>query len=335
MSKSMSKTQRFAQGGKALAAVEGLVKGRNQLAPGTTMVPLDEIDPDLTNSRPILRLFDWNNPRNLDSEHPRYAAMKEELARIEDLAQNIKKQGQLQPVTLRHKGERHELIIGHRRFLAMKLLGQPSVWAALPRSISAAHAQFAENYHRADVDLQGRIEAIEKVLAEEGLFPLDTSSYQAGVEGRQKAVQTLVAAGAMGERAAYQYVRIVNASSDVRQAIADGRISSLQQASELAELEGEALEHALSGETADDHEGGHKQQEPEKSPAEAPPKRRGRKPTAVSVRVKNTHVVRQLVHHVMGADAFPHIDWNDYSSAQQALQEMLEHLEQRLNDEAP
>lgn len=304
-------------------------------ATAALMIDIDLIDPDPANSRPALRDFDWSDPRNLDPQHPRYEEMKAELEIIEELAANIETTTQLQPVILRHRGERYELVVGHRRLLAMKLLGRSSIFATLPRSLSVARAQFAENYHRRDLDLAGKLEAVERLLTEDGIVPTDAEGYTEKAKWREQAVKCLVDAGALSERQAFRYVRVIDATPDVKKAIADGRLSNLKHAVDLCDLEGAELEEALLALTGQGQDpGANIDETPAPKVKKEAPQRRGRPQTAVSVRVKNTNVVKTLVEQVMGSDAFPHVDWSDYSSAQKAFQQMLKHLEKRLSDGA-
>ncbi len=68
------------------------------LGPRIRMIQVDKIDP---------------NPRQARSE----------LGDIEDLMKSIKLKGILEPILVRPKGERHEIIAGERRFIAAKKIG--------------------------------------------------------------------------------------------------------------------------------------------------------------------------------------------------------------------
>ena len=80
---------------------------------------------------------------------------------IEELAQSIKQIGVQQPVMVFQKGDRYELIIGQRRYLASKLAGEkeiPAVITSAKSSTDAAIASFSENIHRLDLDYRDKME---------------------------------------------------------------------------------------------------------------------------------------------------------------------------------
>lgn len=73
---------------------------------------------------------------------------------ISDLAADIKKHGLIQPITLRPKGERYEVVAGHRRFRATKLAGLPTIRAVV-MDITEEEAdgiKVRENLYRVDIN---------------------------------------------------------------------------------------------------------------------------------------------------------------------------------------
>jgi ParB family chromosome partitioning protein len=94
---------------------------------------------------------------------------------LADLAENIKKQGVLQPILLRPTDDGYELIAGERRLRAAKIAGLDMIPAYI-REMSdeeAENAQFSENVHRKnltqieeakklqrDIDRLGSVEAV-------------------------------------------------------------------------------------------------------------------------------------------------------------------------------
>ena len=72
---------------------------------------------------------------------------------IKELAESIREQGLLQPILLRSNGNRYELIAGHRRLLAHKVLGLTSI-ESIARKMTDAEAILAravENLQRVDL----------------------------------------------------------------------------------------------------------------------------------------------------------------------------------------
>ena len=72
---------------------------------------------------------------------------------IKELAESIREQGLLQPILLRKKGVRFELIAGHRRLLAVKSLGIVEIEAIVKEMTDeqAVLARAVENLQRVDL----------------------------------------------------------------------------------------------------------------------------------------------------------------------------------------
>jgi ParB family chromosome partitioning protein len=83
-------------------------------------------------------------------------AMRTELDRdgLFDLAENIKANGLINPITVRRKGDRYEVVAGHRRLSACKIAGKIKV-SCVVRDLDdrqTFEVMAAENLERADVD---------------------------------------------------------------------------------------------------------------------------------------------------------------------------------------
>lgn len=72
---------------------------------------------------------------------------------LEDLAADIRRRGILQPVLLRPRGDRFELVFGARRFRAAKLAGLSSILATVRElsDVEVLETQLVENAKRSDV----------------------------------------------------------------------------------------------------------------------------------------------------------------------------------------
>jgi len=95
------------------------------------------------------------NPRN-----PRRSFSTEAL---NQLAQSMKRDGQLQPVVVRRVGSAWQLIAGERRWRAAKLAGISEV-AAIQRETDdegAFRLSLVENIHREDLSHQEKVEALD------------------------------------------------------------------------------------------------------------------------------------------------------------------------------
>lgn len=89
---------------------------------------------------------------------------------IRELASSIRQQGLIQPITVRPLGGHFEIVAGHRRFKACKLLR----WRAIPAIVrpltdkDAFEIQLAENIHRLTMDPVEEAEAFRKYILEYG-----------------------------------------------------------------------------------------------------------------------------------------------------------------------
>src|SRR5438477_11767463 len=95
------------------------------------------------------------NPRN-----PRRTFSDEGLRQ---LAESMKRDGQIQPVVVRRVGSTWQLIAGERRWRAARLAGLPSV-AAVQREATdevAFRLALVENIHREDLSHQEKVEALD------------------------------------------------------------------------------------------------------------------------------------------------------------------------------
>jgi len=81
---------------------------------------------------------------------------------IDELADSIRKIGVQQPVMVIRKGERYELIIGQRRFLACKKAGEDEIPAVITKVKDRTEAiikSFSENIHRRNLDYRDKMQA--------------------------------------------------------------------------------------------------------------------------------------------------------------------------------
>ena len=87
-----------------------------------------------------------------DPENP----MRSELDRetIFELAESIKREGLINPITVRPKGDRFEVVAGHRRFVACKLAGLSTISCVVRKLTDeqAVEIMVHENLERLDVD---------------------------------------------------------------------------------------------------------------------------------------------------------------------------------------
>ena len=120
---------------------KALGKGLDALIPHGVM---ETLDAERISHIPLDRIL--ANP-----QQPRKRFDKE---RIQSLAESIRSDGILQPVVVRRKGDRYELVMGERRIQAARLAGVPTV-PAIVRAVAEADAlrlALVENLQREDLN---------------------------------------------------------------------------------------------------------------------------------------------------------------------------------------
>jgi ParB/RepB/Spo0J family partition protein len=107
------------------------------------------------------------NKIDLTKRNPRSTFDEE---KFKELVESIRERGLLQPLVCREKIDRFELIAGHRRYEAAKILGLPTV-PIIVRNSSDEDVQFdqiIENLQREDLSAEDKFQAF-KILREQGL----------------------------------------------------------------------------------------------------------------------------------------------------------------------
>lgn len=100
--------------------------------------------------------------------NPNQPRMRYDYDELEGLAQSIRENGILQPITVRQKGERYELVAGERRLRAARLIGMtkiPSLIVEIDDRNSAVYA-LLENLQRQDLGFFEEAQAIERLIRE-------------------------------------------------------------------------------------------------------------------------------------------------------------------------
>jgi len=101
---------------------------------------------------------------------PSQRNLRKKLGAIEDLAESIRTYGLLQPLVVRRAERHYELVAGHRRFEAIKLLN----WAQVPALVRDESADDAylltltENLQRVDLSPKEEAVSLEVLVRERG-----------------------------------------------------------------------------------------------------------------------------------------------------------------------
>ncbi|MCX6563339.1 MAG: ParB/RepB/Spo0J family partition protein [Candidatus Aminicenantes bacterium] len=110
-------------------------------APLVRMIPLDRIEP---------------NPRQARSE----------LGNIDELVNSIKSKGVLEPIIVRPRGEKYEIIAGERRFVASKNAGQKEI-PCIEMNVTdneAMEISLIENLQRKDLDVFEEADGLKALM---------------------------------------------------------------------------------------------------------------------------------------------------------------------------
>jgi len=87
---------------------------------------------------------------------------------LEGLTRSIKEIGVQQPVVVFREGDRFQLIIGQRRYLACQKAGEKAIPALIidkKSDIDATLASFSENIHRTDLDYRDKMQVAKELLS--------------------------------------------------------------------------------------------------------------------------------------------------------------------------
>lgn len=95
-------------------------------------------------------------------QHRRYFSKN----KLQELADNIKRDGLIEPIVIRPKDKRYELIAGERRWRAVKLVGLPTILSRVivVSDLQARRMCAAENLQREDLGAEEEIRAIVEII---------------------------------------------------------------------------------------------------------------------------------------------------------------------------
>lgn len=110
--------------------------------------------------------------------NPAQPRLSYESGALEELAESIRENGLIQPILVRQllDGD-YELIAGHRRWMAVRKLGQPTIRAIVENRTDTESAVLAlvENIQRRDLDCMEEARAIAGLIESTGHDPAGSS----------------------------------------------------------------------------------------------------------------------------------------------------------------
>lgn len=211
---------------------------------------------------PIKKLeLDPHNPRHLaltltdvqfgikESDNQK-ARKLNELHNLKSLADSIRTQGIINPITVYKHEEKYRLIAGERRTLASLLAGKADIQAKIldekPSDLKISLLQWIENIERTDLFLWERLNNLEKILA--------AYAKSKKIEVHQVSVTQLSELIGCVKSHAINYKAVLEASAEIRELILQNKIKNLEKAALLAnikndEIRQEAISACLMGGT--------------------------------------------------------------------------------------
>jgi hypothetical protein len=326
MKKLGSKADRFAQPTKATTNIAAMVEGHTAPKDAGTFIeiPIAQIIPDPKNHRDIK--LDWDNPEYIAEDDPHADKKRAELELLREMAKSIANPqvGLINAITVLRRGDSYQLISGHRRTLAHKLLGMTIIRANVRTRILTRLAQHVENAQRRDIELSELITSLRAVMGEVGI------PVASGIDhGRvQEALQEEVGYGRIQ---GYRLAVILVASESLHEAINAGLVTSMMDAFELAKLSVDELALELASRVAERQSSSAPSSDSAKQPNDSRDSGKGKqqrrsKDFVTLGKVRNTNVIKFVMTKVLGDDVPSDINWNDLKSVEKAFKKMLTKL---------
>lgn len=176
-----------------------LGRGIEALIPGAAMVE---------HPQPGERVVDV--PTDAVEANPFQPRKRFDTERLKELADSIRADGILQPVVVRRKGAKYELIMGERRLQAARLAGVPTIPVIVRdvRDADALRLAIVENIQRENLNAIEEAVAFRRLIAEFGLSQADV----AGVVGKDRS-------------SVANTLRLLNLPDDVQRMVEDGTLT--------------------------------------------------------------------------------------------------------------
>ena len=321
----------FGGGGQSKAEKLGQMRGIEQAA-GVVDAP---ISPDSGDMRlvPIDEVrVDPNNPRRLNVD---WETVQQELESIEDpdkrkeietiqgLAQTIRRVGQRSPIEVVRDGGIKRVVVGERRYWAVRLAGLPSIKSivlhAPPENVPLV--QLIENIQRKEMPLWETILNIRLVVERENELGTPV-----------KDATDLMDRAGLARTSAYRYWRYIDLPDDVEAVLENRSITTHDELTALLKIESpakrkQALAQYLSGgplspktETAKTDQD-----------SATKPRGRGRPKTTISLgSTKNPSVAQHLFKKLDPKGDYSDTDWDDVGAVSKAWRSLLTKLEKQL-----
>lgn len=200
------------------------------------VIPLRKVELDPDNPRELI--LDFEDVRNLPARtDPLYARKMQEIESLYSLAESIKGQGIINPITVYKHGEGYRLIAGERRTLASIHAGKLDIQAKIlnekPDPLKISLLQWIENVERSDLSLWERIRNLEKIVDAHQKLQGDTAS-KITVTGLSQLM-------GCSKPQAMLYKAVLEADVDVMSLIRDNKIRNLEKAALVSGIDDDEI----------------------------------------------------------------------------------------------
>jgi ParB/RepB/Spo0J family partition protein len=327
-----AKRKSFGLGGKSkkedqLGQMRGIEQAANVLdapiSPGSgdmRLVPIDEVRVDPNNPRRLN--IDWDtvqqDPATIDDSDKR-----KEIEAIQGLAQTIRTVGQRSPVEVVRDGGIKRVVVGERRYWAVRLAELPSIKAIVLHSVpdNVPLIQLIENIQRKEMPLWETILNIRLVMEREEELGVPV-----------KDATDLMERAGLTRATAYRYWRYVKLPSDVEAVLEARTIRTHDELSSLLKIETAAKrKQAIANYLAGGSLAPKSEQSSVKSSTSSTPRSRGRPKTTISFgSTKNLTVAQHLFEKLDPKGDYAQTDWQDVAAVSKAWKRLLSKLEKQL-----
>ncbi len=299
------------------------------------VIPLRKIELDSGNPRDLTLSF-RDLYEGISDDDKLYKQKSCEKDALRSMANSVKEQGIINPVTVYKDGEQYRLIAGERRTLASILAGKEDIPAKIltskPNQLKFSLLQWIENIEREDLSLWERMRNLKKI-------------FEAYAEKQQKTVGQITPtelSPLIGSslQQAINYKNIMGASAKLHALIQNNQIKNIEKAALIAKAPVKTqdilIEACLKGVTLKELKKIVNDKKSIKHNIEK--EKRGRQATRVNFgTTKDMNVAKAIIQSVLRDENFSRftrelgeIVWEDYKSLTEAfktLVKMLEHAE--------
>ena len=155
----------------------------------------------------------------LSHTDPQYAIKKDEYDGLCELAESIKREGLLNPISVVEDGSNFKMVAGERRFfatiIAEKKVIEARVFRKKPKPLDLKIIQWSENQSRKDLSLLEKLMNVTAIL----------DAYQAEKKETLTAIRLSEVVGISRQQA--QYYKAILSNVDLMNFVQDGRVSTL------------------------------------------------------------------------------------------------------------